>query len=324
MRSSPSNEPLSERLGAFNPPSSLVAEDAFRVFNLYYRRSWNDDALVLKTGQIAIDDDFMLSESAGLFSYSAFAAMPSQIGTARCSQAGSSAAFPEYAVAAPGIFVSKRASPGFAWSAGLYYGAPGADESDNHGFSWEHGSGAGAVLFTELAWRTDRPGVASTFLIGATGHSGRFDNFEAIDAGDSSASIRGLYSLYVSHDLTLLRDSRGNALFEAFWRAGFSPQRDRSAVTSFGGAGLTWRMPWAGRPEDRAGLGVSHTRFGKAFRNVAGRAPAETAVELTYEVALLENLSVQADIQRLFGLSPAESGGCGNATVFGLRTTVEF
>ncbi len=80
--------------GALNPVSGTMASDHLRVFNLFYRQSWRNGAGVLKLGQLAVDDDFMGSDYAGLFVNSAFGAMPSQVGTSLSSECGYTSAFP--------------------------------------------------------------------------------------------------------------------------------------------------------------------------------------------------------------------------------------
>lgn len=312
--------------GATNPVSGIHAGDAWRVFNLHYRQSWADGAYTLKLGQLAIDDDFMGSEYSGFFANSSFGAMPSQVATPLAARHEDSGAYPIYAVAAPGLLVQSRLSDAWSWQTGLYYGGPGIDEKDNHGFDWA--DGAGLVAFTEASWSGKLAGKPTTVRLGGAYHSGHFDDLESLADGDDEATARGSYSFYVVHDLTLASRAEDKPLLGAFWRAGLSPQSDRAVVSSYADAGLNWFGPIPGREADVAGVAVACTHFGRDFRRASGgEAPAgtETTLELTYRAQLTSWWAVQADAQWLF--DPArntDSSARETATVVGLRTELAF
>jgi porin len=317
---------VADYTGAANPVSGIHAGDAWRVFNLHYRQSWADGAHTLKLGQLAIDDEFMGSEYSGLFANSAFGAMPSQVATPLAGRYGGSGAFPIYAVASPGLLVQTTLNDAWSWQTGLYYGGPGLDEKDNHGFEWT--DGAGLVVFTEAAWTGKLASLPNTVRLGGAYHSARFDDFESLAAGRDDATVRGLYSFYVVHDITLASRAEDKPLLGAFWRAGVSPQSDRAVVSTYADAGLNWFGPIPGRDDDIAGLAVACTHFGREFRRASGdEAPAgtETALELTYRAQLTPWWALQADAQWLFEPArDADSGRRETATVVGLRTEFAF
>lgn len=316
---------FADATGALNPVSSTMANDHVRVFNLYYRQSWRGDAFALKLGQLAVDDDFMGSDFAGLFANSAFGAMPSQVGTTLASECGYTSAFPIYAVASPGIWLRLRPSESFSWQTGVYYGGPGPDTKDNYGFSWNGISHSDALVFSEIAWSYSAVGHDATLRLGSSYHSGHFENHGAIQAGRAETTARGLYSFYAIHDLVLATDAAGQPKLGLFGRAGLSPQHDRSVVTAYADAGFNWFAPFPGRADDIAGAAVSWTRFGRAFRSIGGTAATETTVELTYKAQFTRRFAVQADAQFLFNPAPnATSGRRETATVLGLRTQFSF
>lgn len=310
--------------GACNPVSGLMTGDHVRFFNIYYRQTWDDDARALKIGQLAIDDDFMGSDYAGLFMNSAFGAMPSQVGTTLSSRCEYTSAFPIYAVAAPGVFFQAAVSDSFSWQAGLYYGGPGPDEEDNHGFNWEGVSHSGVVTFVEGAWSYSLDGRAGTFRLGGSFHSGRFEDIEALNDGATDPFARGLFSFYAINDLVLIADSEKTPVLAGFTRVGASPQQDRSVVAFYADAGLNWFAPFAARPDDIAGVAIACSKFGDEFREAADTASAETAVELTYRAQLTSAWALQADVQFLFDPARNSSGDRETATVLGLRTELAF
>jgi porin len=311
--------------GAANPVSGINAADSWRLFNLFYRQSWANDRFALKLGQLAIDDDFMGSDFAGLFAHSALGAMPSQVATPHGAATGGGSAYPIYAVAAPGVHFSATVNDKFALQLGAYHGGPGPDERSNHGTDWDDGSGQGLVLFYEGAYSFDLAGRPSTLRVGGAVHTGRFDDFKALATDADAPEVRGLSSFYLVHDIVLAARDAEHPLLGAFWRAGLSPQLDRSAVARYADAGLNWFAPLPGRADDIAGLAVSYTEYGDAYRRLdPALAAAETALELTYRAQLTERLALQAIVQRHVNPLAADDGSRHAATVLGLRAEVSF
>ncbi len=311
--------------GATNPVSGLNAGDAWRLFNLFYRQSWADDRFALKFGQLAIDDDFMGSDYAGLFAHSALGAMPSQVATGHSGHTGGSCAYPIFAVAAPGVHFSGALNNTFSLQLGAYHGGPGHDRRGNHGLDWDDGSGQGAVFFYEGAYTFSLAGKPSTLRAGGALHTGRFDDFAALATNASAPEVRGLHSFYLTQDLVLLARDAEHPTLATFWRAGLSPQHDRSAVRRYADAGLNWFAPIPGRANDIAGLAVSYTEYGDAYRRLdPALAAAETALELTYRAQLTERFALQAIVQRHFNPLPADDGSRHAATVLALRAELTF
>ena len=319
---------FAEKTGAANPVSGLIAADHFRLFNLYYRQSWKNDAVIFKTGQIAVDDDFMRSDYAGLFLNSAFGAMPSQTGTRLAACCGYEPPFPMYPVAGPGAFVSVKPSGEIDLQAGVYDGQPGTDTESNHGFDWSLRDETGIGVFYEgdLAYAIEKH--AGTFRLGGTYHSGLFDDYARINAGFSDAAKNGIHSFYAVNDFALLAPDTGKTVLGLFTRAGISPQTDRSIVTVYADAGLNWFAPLPGRDNDVAGIAFSWTKFSGDFRRApgSGGVPAsQSALELTYSAQATRWLTLQADAQFLFNPVAVSNSSSGEtAVVLGLRAVFKF
>ncbi len=310
--------------GAFNAVSNAMANDHLRVFNLHYRQSDPDERWAFKLGQIAVDDDFMLSDHARLFANAAFGSLPSQVATPVYVDNGGSSSFPLYAVAGPGIWLQVKPSATTMWQFGLYHGGPGADAKENTGFEWSHRRQAGVLGFLEGTWHYAWRSHAVTSRLGAAAHTGAFDDFHTQRVGGGTRST-GFYSFYTVHDIVLLRGVGDRSKLGAFARAGIGPPSNRSVARAYGDTGVNWFGPVRSRPDDVAGSAISFTRFGSDYRALNDRAATETTVELTYQARLSARIVAQADIQFLF--SPARhphSARRETATVVGLRTSVVF
>jgi porin len=194
------NGSFSDYTGGFNPVSGIMAGDQLRVFNLYYRQSWREGAVVLKAGQIAVDDDFMRSEYAGLFLNSAFGAMPSQVGTPLATSAGNPTAFPIYSVAAPGVFLAVRPADPFTTQVGLYCGRTGFDVPSNHGFDWVHERPAELGLFWENRHALKIAGRAGRVGLGLSYHTGTVDDFTTRTPEKVAATTQTAPNYYLNRD----------------------------------------------------------------------------------------------------------------------------
>ncbi len=288
--------------GAFNPVSGLMAGNHVRVFNLYYRQSWRAGAVTLKLGQLALDDDFMTSDSAALFANAAFGALPSQVSTSLSARCGHTAAFPLYAVASPGLHF-QLAPPGrWSWQLAIYDGGPGADTPANHGFSWNAAAHSGVLVFTEAGHDYAVASHTASVHLGVSYHSGQFDDLTARACPRSEPSVRGLYGVYVVNEMVIVAGQDAPRL-TAFVRAGLSPQQDRTVVTTSFDAGLDWHGPFARRLADVAGVAVSVSEFGRDYRRTAGSDRTETTVEFTYKAQLTAHWTLQPDAQFLVSAS---------------------
>jgi len=310
---------FSDYTGASIPISGIAAHDHLRVYNLYYRQAWMEDAFVFKIGQIAADEDFMLSEYASLFANSSFGAMPSQVDRP---------VFPIWPVAAPGLYLKVQPSKPFFFQAGIYHGDAGQDTDTNHGFDWTEETPVSAAVFCESGLHYSLRGHAATTRLGGTYHSGDHTDYALVNAGYPNAVDQGFYSVYAIQDLALILKANGSTALGMFWRGGIKPEPNRNLVAGYTDAGLNWFGPLPGRAEDIAGIGVGITRFGREYCKTtgpAGVATGENTVELAYKAQITRWLSLQADVQWLFNpaLSPL-SGSRETATVIGMRAQLSF
>lgn len=310
---------FSDYTGASNPVSGIMAGDHFRFYNLYYRQAWREDLIVVKIGQLAADDDFMLSDYSTLFANSSFGAMPSQVDRP---------SFPIWPVAAPGLFLSLRPAKPLYVQTGVYYGQPGPDTDDNLGFDWTRESDPSVAVFYEGGLNYTLCGRSATVRLGGTYHGGDYDDYGAINSGNPDTGDRGSFSFYAGHDCTLISRQDDTPALALFWRGGLKPEPGQCLVTGYTDAGLNWFGPLPGRPADTTGIAVGCTGFGQEFRKSTqpnGVAACEATVEVAYKAQITRWFSLQTDVQLLFNPAvSASSGSRETATVVGLRAHLSF
>lgn len=288
-------------VGDFDSISNNYTETSFNFFNIFLQQSFANEDSFLKIGQIALDDDFMFSETADLFINPRFGPMPLQSGNT---------AAPVYALAAPGAVIHYRSAANWFVQGGLYAGDAGPEQSNNQGFDWRTGGSAGWMWMAETGFHYGDEG-GSVVKIGGYYHSGDFERFS--DGRDES----GIYSFYGLVDHEIIRADSGPGL-KVFVRGGVTPQGRIAAVSGYADTGIVASNLL--KDDDALGLGMSWTKFSDPFVAASGGHSSEIAVELTYQLPVTEWLAIQPDLQYI--VNP--QSGRRNALVTGVRAEITF
>jgi porin len=193
-------------------------------------------------------------------------------------------------------------------------------------------------------------GLPGTAKLGAWLHTGqfadqRFDSTGGLLAVSGAPPLQhsGNFGVYGIIDQMLWR-AGGNDPGElsAFMRAVVAPS-DRNPIDIYLDAGLTYKGLFNSRPDDTTGLGVAYSRvsprataFDRDVVNLAGQAMPirdyEAIVELTYQMKLAENWSLQPNLQYVIhpaghAADPRDTSGTAairDALVLGMRTMLKF
>ena len=348
-----------DNLYVLQTASGIEAEDATRLWELWYQQSLLNGAVDIKVGQQSIDQEFMISQYSSLFinSTMGFPAVPS---------IDMYAGGPEYPLSSLGIRLRARPAPGVTVLAGVYDdNPPGGPFNNDSQLRGAEAAGAafnlntGALWITELQYAINQPaadgtpaksGLPGTYKLGFWYDSGAFPDQRFDTQGISLASpasngmprlLQGNDSLYALADQMVWRpDPKGSQSLGLFARVMGAPA-DRNLVSFSADAGATLAAPFAGRSNDTlaVGFGVAKVSSADSARDrdiglyTTSTYPVrtvETFFEVTYQAQIAPWWQVQPDFQ--YFLRP--SGGIpnplqpdqliGNEAVFGLRTVVTF
>ena len=309
-------QPSEDLVGAFlaTAVSELEAERSFRFYQIYLEQRFLEGRLLAKAGQLALDEDFMVSVSTQVFRNAAFGDFISN------SETASAAVYP---LAAPGLYLEAQPLSGWRLRLGVYSGDPGEDEKDNIGFDWSISSHAGATIFGEIETAQSPFGLTGSYSLGAMIQTGSVDNFEAGGQSD------GVYVLYAMIDQTLMEIGRAKSAtrskLSGFLRILLPTQRDRTAIDWHLNGGLVLDGPIPGRDEDAAALGFSFQEFSHDYLNrVRGGGlrvtSSELMLELTYRARITGWLTLQPDLQ--YFVDP--HFGRSDALVLGLSVVIDL
>ncbi len=288
-----------DQVGDFNAVSNLYTDTSFNFYNIFLQQDFGDGDSFFKIGQIALDDDFMVSESSLLFLNAGFGPLPVQSGNT---------AAPIYALAAPGALVHYAPSEQWFVQIGIYTGDAGPAVSNNQGFDWNTGGASGWMFIAETGFKYGEQN-GSVAKLGGYYHSGEYTRFS------NGATEDGIYTIYGVIDHQIVR-TEGCPGINVFLRGGVTPEDDIATVTGYADAGVV--VSNVLREDDALGFAVSWTDLSDG--GAAGGRSSEIVTELTYQIPVSDWFTIQPDIQYI--INP--QGGGGDAFLTGLRAEISF
>jgi porin len=324
--------PSAELLGGnLMTVSNIEARPNTRLNTLWLEQSAFDEAVAVRVGQLAADDEFMISDTATIFLNGTFGWPP-------LTAADTTAGGPADPLASSGLRLKVKPAGDVAILAAVFAGNPGGEGCtgdpqicDRHGTVFSLGGGALWMMELQYAPKDGALGLPGSYKIGAWRETGTF-----ADQLTGLLHHRGDYGVYaIADQMVWRRTGTEDDGVSLFLRLGVAPS-DRNLVAWYADAGLAYKGPFAGRPDDVVALGVAYARINgnaaDADRAAGPPTPVrdyEAVLEVSYKAALARWWSVQPDVQYVLHpggnvAAPNGSGTIRNAVALGLRTTISF
>jgi porin len=319
------------------PVTSLEAVDATRLFEMWLEQTLIQDKLTVRFGQLAADEEFVLSEGGGYFINGTW-------GWPSITAADLPSGGPAYPLATPGVRVAYAPSEKINLLLGVYNGDPapqcnkaGGDPQrcNDHGLDFELDDPP--LLMAEGAYTYNPDGLRGIIKIGGWHHFGefadnRFDSGGALIAvtGNDGRPLDHNWGLYGIIDQLIWRvpgseDPQGVGLFARFIGA----PEDRNLIDFYFDGGITFSGMIPGRPADAFAIGFAYTNISddvSAFDVDLGEPVArnyEALIEICYTFELKGGWTVQPDFQYIF--QPGGNvAGVDDAIVVGARSSMAF
>ena len=332
--------------------SSIEALRGTLLFELWYEQLLFDRKLSIRVGQMAADQEFMISQNGTLFLNHTF-------GWSTFPSVNLPSGGPAYPLAAPGVRVRYAPQDNIALLAAIYNGdpagpGPGFPQNRNpSGTAFRLRDGVFAIAEIQYGINQGEAaqGLPGTYKLGAWYNSQSFPDQRRDALGQSLAdpalvnptgrSRRGNYSVYaVADQLVWRKEGAKDGGIGVFARAMGSPG-DRNLLNVYLEGGVTYKGPFEGRDNDTVGLAVGYARFSDTASKLDSDTAAftgtiipvrrhETVLELTYQAQVTGWLQLQPTAQYVFNIN----GGIANpqnpakrvndALVLGLRGLLTF
>jgi porin len=302
----------------YNVVSNIDAYDSIRLFQLWFQQAFFDDRFSIRAGQLATDNDLLVSNNSALFINNAFGAIGTIVHDVNQ---------PTYPVGSEGIRLRCDVTPLFYLESMAVDDNPGAQNlGDKHGTEFGPDRSHGVLAFFEMGY-IPNPSLGTSPLGAAYKFGGYFDSQFHPDISKGSSG-HGDYGFYAVADQPLyVPTGVANGSPEGlsgFARVSYAPDQ-RNAVVYYFDAGVNYTGMLPGRPTDIFGAAFSFERLGADVDQAFG-APVlshhEHVIEITYLANLTDWLALQPDFQYI--INPGGVGRIPNALVAGIRFNFSF
>jgi len=349
-----------DNLDTLQTVSGIEADRATRLWELWYQQAFLGSRADVKLGQQSLDQEFIVSQYAGLF-------LNSMLGWPMVPAADLYAGGPAYPLSALGVRLRAHASPALTVLGGVFDdnppGGPFTDDSalhDGEASGTRFNLSTGALFIGELQYAAGQSptkgctsvtcGLPGTYKLGAWFDTAGFPDQHLGTDGLSLANPlsngmprtdRHNFSLYAVVDQTVWRAGSDSPRSVSVFLRPMGAPGDRNLVSFSLNAGVTLQAPFAGRDNDAVGIGYGFAQVSSGAAQLDrdtgffSGAPypvrsSESFLELTYQAHLTPWWVLQPDFQYVFNpgggiQNPANpSRRIANETVLGLRTVITF
>ena len=346
--------PAQNYVGSIADPSNIEAQPSTRLFTAWFQKNFLDDKVSLRVGQIAADDEFLISPTASNLINSTF-------GYAALLAADQLQGGPVYPLATPGVRLQLKPTDEITFLSAVFAGAPaGANCTSLPQFCDPYGltfsTSGGALWMEELQYginqAKDAKGMPAVYKLGAWYATASFpDQHFGLTAGGSPISLasplsvsslthQGNWGIYGVVDAMVWRAQKGPPAANIFLRAGGSPS-DRNLVQGYIDAGVGLKAPLPGRDDDLLTFGVAFSKISSDAAALDLETPSfggpvipmrdqELLFELNYSYQLAPWWTLQADAQEIMHpggnvvnpLSPPQA--IPNAFLLAARSSIKF
>jgi porin len=309
----------------------------FKVIDLAYKQTLQDDDVEFQIGRIAAGDDFLVSPYDYVFVQNGFCGNPVGIFINSPGMSG-------YPNATWGSLLKLRPTERTYVMGGVYNGDPTIRDLDNHGLDMS--LNGPAFVIAEAAYQTNQlkgdRGLPGNYKIGSWWDGNDFAELETqalatANPGLAVPTHEGNYGFYGLFDQVLVKFSGpGEEIVRGLGVVGsvvVAPDQSISQMPYFFTAGVAARGLDRCRPRDVGAFGVVFGEFSGDLRRgqrqaqqidpTIGVQDHETALEWTYIFRFMNGAYfVQPDMQYI--IRPGGTGEIPNALVLGTQVGVNF
>lgn len=308
------NQSINNYAGSFAGVDNIeTGTSTGQFYQAWLQQNSADDSLSLLAGLYAIDSEFYVTDTSGLF------LQPPYGMSAEMAQTGRNGP-PVFPMGALALRLKYTASDFYVQGA-LTDGVPG-NLNDAHGTQIRLDKGDGTLAVVEFGYTPAvEEGSYNKTSFGLWRYSARANDLVDVDVlGNPVQRID--QGFYVLAERTLFAE-QGNAGqgLSGFVRFG-TANKDVYQADWSGSLGLNYQGLFDGRDDDAAGIAVTTSHASAKYRLANAAESSETVVELTYRAQLQSWLAVQPMVQRIF--NPNMDGAIRDAWVVGARLEAAF
>jgi porin len=288
--------------------SNLDAFDSYRLVDLWIEQKFAPGNLSLKVGQMRVDDEFGVTDSAVLFINSTFG-VPNPPATPMPIAA--------YPLGALGARVRFEPVEGLYGLAGIYDGNPSSGDfggqAKRHGTDWALRSSEGTLYVGEAGYQRSACAYAGAVRVGLLYHTKDFADVRTDYTGKVHGSSTSTY--YVV-DQTVWQKSKDSKEAASVFIRGTLAEKSTAFMSTTTQVGAVYSGVTSS--EDKLGVAFARNQFSPGQTSFG----AESITEISYQRPLSSSIRVQPDLQYIS--RPGGTGAYQNAWVIGVRAVLDF
>lgn len=280
-----------------------------QFYQAWLQKNSADDSLSLLAGLYAIDSEFYVTDTSGLF------LQPPYGMSAEMAQTGRNGP-PVFPMGALGVRLKYTGDAWYAQAA-VTDGVPG-NPNDPHGTQIRFDQGDGSLAVAEFGYTPEvADGQYNKTAIGLWRYTAR-----AADLDPAITEPRFDRGAYIVAERTLMAEQGNPAQgLSGFVRFGVV-NKDAYQADWSGSLGLNYQGLFDGRDDDAAGIAVTTSHASSKYRLLNAAESSETVVELTYRAQVNGWFAVQPSVQYIS--NPNMDPALKDAWVAGARLEVSF
>lgn len=288
--------------------SNLDTFDSYRLVDLWVEQKLSEGKLSLRVGQMRVDDEFGVTDSAALFINSTFGApnppsTPMPLGS--------------YPLGALGVRFRFEPVEGFYGLLGIYDGNPSAGDfgghAKRHGTDWALRSSEGALYAGELGLQRSTGTYPGAIRIGFLHHT---MDFQDVRSNSPDTVHNSSTSTYYVIDQTFWRSSKDSKRGASVFVRGTFAERKTATMSTTTQLGAVYTGLLG--TEDKLGVALARNTFSPGQTSFG----SESLAELSYQIPVTSFMRVQPDVQYI--ARPGSTNQYQNAWVLGVRAVLDF
>ncbi|MFZ3018890.1 MAG: carbohydrate porin [Gallionella sp.] len=280
-----------------------------QFYQAWLQQNFAGDSLSVLAGLYAVDSEFYVTDTSGLF------LQPPYGMSAEMAQTGRNGP-PVFPMGALGLRLKYTGDAYYAQVA-VNDGVPG-NPNNAHGTQIRFNQGDGSLAVAEFGYTPETAeGQYDKTAIGLWRYTAR-----AADLDPAIADLRTDQGAYIVAERTLMAEQGNPAQgLSGFVRFGVV-NKDVYQADWSGSLGLNYQGLFDGRDDDAAGIAVTASHASAKYRLLNGSESSETIVEMTYRMQLQSWLALQPSLQYIG--NPNMDPALKDAWVVGFRLEASF
>lgn len=308
------NLSINDYTGSFAGVSNIeTGVNTGQFYQAWLQKNFAGDSLSVLAGLYAIDSEFYVTDTSGLFLQPPYG-MGSEI-----AQTGRNGP-PIFPTGALGVRV-KYTAANFYLQAALTDGVPG-DPNNANGTQIRLDSGDGTFAVAEFGYMPQGgEGAISKTAIGLWNYTTSVDDLTEVGAQGNPVRRADQGAYFIAERTLMTEQGDPKQGLSGFVRFGVV-NKDVYQADWSASAGLNYQGLFNGRDDDAAGIAVTTSHASSKYQQLNASDSSETVYELTYRAQVQPWLAVQPSVQYIS--NPNMDTALDDAVVAGVRVEVGF